>query len=54
MPHPPPTAHPWDPHGDPRDAVATAGAYFLVDGRFAFMVGPTADGSSLAVVRYLN
>jgi 8-oxo-dGTP pyrophosphatase MutT (NUDIX family) len=51
MPDSPPAAYPWDPHRDPRDAVATAGAYFLVDGRFAFMIGPTPDGASLAVVR---
>lgn len=51
MPDPPHTAYPWDPHADPRDAVATAGAYFLVDGRFAFMIDPTPDGESLAVVR---
>ena len=51
MPESSPTAYPWATHGDPRDAVATAGAYFLVDGRFAFMLDPTPDGASLAVVR---
>jgi NUDIX domain len=33
------------------DSVITAGAYVLIDGRFAFMVGPTRQGTSLAVVR---
>jgi len=32
-------------------SIITAGAYVLVDGRFAFMVGPTRQGNSLAVVR---
>jgi hypothetical protein len=30
--------------------VATAGAYVLANGRFAFMVGPTPQGDSLAVL----
>ena len=51
MPDAPRTEYPWDPHADPRDAVATSGAYFMVDGRFAFMIGPTPDGASLAVVQ---
>ena len=35
----------------PGAAVATAGAYVLVDGRLPFMVGPTAVGDRLGVVR---
>lgn len=41
----------WDSYGDPSDAIATAGAYVVVDGRFAFAVGPTTDGTSLAAYR---
>jgi len=51
MPDAPRTELTWDSYGDPRDAVATAGAYVVVDGRFAFAVGPTTDGTSLAVYR---
>jgi 8-oxo-dGTP pyrophosphatase MutT (NUDIX family) len=31
--------------------VVTAGAYLVLDGRFPFMVGPTARGDALGVVR---
>ena len=31
--------------------VVTAGAYVVLDGRFPFMVGPTARGDALGVVR---
>ena len=51
MPDLPHTELTWDSYGDPRDAVATAGAYFLVDGRFAFAVGPAPERTSLAVYR---
>src|SRR5688572_5914342 len=51
MPNAPRTENLWDLHPDPSDAVATAGAYVVVDGRFAFAVGPTPDGEGLAVYR---
>src|SRR5688572_24731680 len=47
----PRTEHSWGSYADARDAVATSGAYFLVGGRFAFMIDPTPDGESMAVVR---
>jgi hypothetical protein len=52
MPDQPRTEHPGHrPRLDPAGTVATAGAYVVVDGRFAFMLGPTPDGTRLAVVR---
>ncbi len=33
------------------DRVRTAGAYVITDGYFPFMVGPTPDGTRLAIVR---
>ena len=47
----PRTENLWGLHADPCAAVATAGAYVMVDGRFAFGVGPTPDGKGLAVYR---
>jgi hypothetical protein len=51
MPDTPRTQHPGRPRLDPAGTVTTAGAYVVIDDRFAFTLGPTPRGDGLAFVR---